>query len=140
MLGYASPDEDHDYLMSGGPRKGYSKATLATLAMLLVSAGSVLTLASQHVARSPRYAQYEYATWTVLSMASDEESGDVACTTKAYAQCGGMNFTEAKHPSYQYNTTAEPFACCPPGTSCVAFGPVWAMCMPTWSTPTAPPS
>jgi len=56
------------------------------------------------------------------------------CPTKPFHQCAGMNFTQTKDEKDAYNVTAgaNQFACCPAGTSCVTFGPVWGMCMPSW--------
>ena len=59
------------------------------------------------------------------------------CATKPFGQCAGMNFTKTKAERDAYNVTAgaQPLACCPPGTSCVVFGPVWGMCMPAFGPP-----
>ena len=55
------------------------------------------------------------------------------CTTKPFGQCAGMNFT-AGGVGYNFtkDAAAPPLACCPAGTSCVTFGPVWGMCMPAF--------
>jgi len=57
-----------------------------------------------------------------------------ACATKPFGQCAGMNFTapKAERAAHNFSTVAEPFACCPTGTSCVSFGPVYGQCMPSW--------
>ena len=65
----------------------------------------------------------------------DDEEEEGACTTKPFGQCSGMNFTAPKDEKNTFNYTtgsSAPFACCPAGTSCVQFGPVWGMCMPGW--------
>jgi len=56
------------------------------------------------------------------------------CPTKPYGQCAGLNFSATKEEKdlYNYSTAASTLACCPAGTSCVSFGPVWGMCMPSW--------
>ena len=61
------------------------------------------------------------------------------CTTKPVGQCAGMNFTQTKEERDAYNFTAGAtrLSCCPAGTSCVVFGPVWGMCMPSWTAPPA---
>jgi len=54
------------------------------------------------------------------------------CPTKPFGQCAGMNFTQPDVKlTYNYSSAAQAFACCPPGTACVSFGPVWGMCMPS---------
>jgi len=71
-----------------------------------------------------------------LALATDasEDVSAAPCPTKPFEQCGGMNFTAPKleRAGYNFSVTAEPTKCCPPGTSCVSFGPVWAQCMPEW--------
>lgn len=60
------------------------------------------------------------------------------CTTKPFGQCAGMNFT-APAATYNFSKSAPApsLACCPAGTSCVTFGPVWGMCMPAFGKPPA---
>ena len=64
----------------------------------------------------------------------EEAPPAVVCATKPYGQCAGMNFTQTKVEKSAYNVSAgaAPLSCCPEGTSCVTFGPVWGMCMPAW--------
>ena len=58
------------------------------------------------------------------------------CPTKPFGQCAGMNFSNADAGlTFNFTTGASPFACCPAGASCVSFGPVWGMCMPSWGAP-----
>lgn len=52
-----------------------------------------------------------------------------ACATKPFGQCSGMNFTTGG-AGFNFSGSAEPFACCPDGMSCLVMGPVWGMCMP----------
>jgi len=56
------------------------------------------------------------------------------CPTKPFEQCAGMNFTDSKAeaPAYNFSTAARQTVCCPAGTVCVSFGPVWGQCMPSW--------
>ena len=46
-------------------------------------------------------------------------SAPPACPTKPFGQCAGI-----KPP-------AEPTACCPPDTTCVHFGPIFGLCVPS---------
>lgn len=70
---------------------------------------------------------------------SKKKDEPAACVTKPFTQCAGMNFTQTKTERDAYNFTAGAgqFACCPAGTSCVNFGPVFGMCMPSWGGPPA---
>ena len=70
-----------------------------------------------------------------------EASAEEACATKPFGQCAGMNFTQTKAQKNMYNITAgaQPLTCCPAGTNCVTFGPVWGMCMPSWTPAPASP-
>ena len=69
-----------------------------------------------------------------------EEATADACSTKMFGQCAGMNFTSTKSEKKGFNFTegGEQFACCPVGSTCMQFGPVWGMCMPDWGAPAAP--
>jgi len=61
-----------------------------------------------------------------------------ACPTKPFGQCAGMNFSKPDAGlEYNFSTPADDLACCPAGTACVKFGPVWGMCMPSWLGPMA---
>jgi hypothetical protein len=67
---------------------------------------------------------------------ADEPSAP--CMTKPFGQCAGMNFTAgAVGYNFSKGAPATPLACCPAGTSCVTFGPVWGMCMPAFGKPPA---
>lgn len=82
---------------------------------------------------------------TTLFVAS-AEAADTPCATKPFGQCAGVDFNTSKADrdsafAKQFNIsvgaapppkTALPFACCPVGTSCISFGPVFGMCMPTF--------
>jgi len=63
-------------------------------------------------------------------------AADAPCPTLPFHQCAGLNFT-AGGTGYNFSKVASQTACCPVGTSCVVFGPVWGMCMPSWGKPTA---
>ena len=56
------------------------------------------------------------------------------CPTKLFGQCAGLNFTAPKTTKdlYNFSGTPPPLSCCPAGSTCVTFGPVWGMCMPAW--------
>ena len=64
----------------------------------------------------------------------EPEPEEEPCPTKPFHQCSGMNFTQTKAEKKAFNFTSggDEVACCPAGTSCVSFGPVWGMCMPSW--------
>ena len=74
-----------------------------------------------------------------MSAQAPKEDAAEACTTKPFGQCAGMNFTSSKADKDSYNFTAgsAELACCPAGTRCVVFGPVWGMCMPAFGPPAA---
>jgi len=61
------------------------------------------------------------------------------CATKPFGQCSGMNFssTKAERNLFNFTAPAETLACCPAGTTCITFGPVWGMCMPEFGAPKA---
>ena len=47
--------------------------------------------------------------------------------------------TKAQKNMYNITAGAQPLTCCPAGTNCVTFGPVWGMCMPSWTPAPASP-
>jgi len=78
----------------------------------------------------------------VITLAAVGEIGaaEEACATKPFGQCSGMNFSEPKDKRNAFNFTAgaPEFTCCPEGTHCITFGPVWGLCMPSFLKPKEP--
>ena len=127
MIGFAD-DVERSALISDSPRRWAgaftcSKTASVAWALALVSVGASLGVLARQSTTSEAF--------VLAPLLASEESGE-ACATKAFQQCGGMNFSSVGTDGFNFSASAPPFACCPEGTACVAFGPVWAMCMPQW--------
>lgn len=129
MLGFTGDEErDEAYGLIGARRRTVSTTGLKICA--IVGAVAVVGLLT-----SGRGASASMHGAAVL-LAAKEADASPACATKPFGQCAGMNFTNGG-AGYNFTGTAEEFACCPEGTYCLVMGPVWGMCMPSWTKPTA---
>ena len=142
MIGFSDDDEStasrQSYALIGdSPRYNRSRACQSLIfATAIVGSLSLLVRTSSFVYASP---STSLAASPDVSAQAPKEDAAEACTTKPFGQCAGMNFTSSKADKDSYNFTAgsTPFACCPAGTRCVVFGPVWGMCMPAFGPPAA---
>ena len=164
MLGFADGVEigsETEFLAGHVPKRSRPKV----IAALIFSAGIMVGALCMHLAYVGSATQsardvpaYKGNAYYMMGMAlpemgggskkkkdddkKDDDKEDPAdeCTTKPFGQCGGFNFTKGAHSFVNFSkTTSEPNyeACCPTGTQCVMFGPVWGMCMPGFGKPAA---
>jgi len=134
MIGFTDEEEGEQYgLMQNSSRASRKRWLSAPAALALLLVGAALAVIALTSPASPAKGGAPLE----LFAAGKEAKGQAeACKTKPFGQCAGMNFSLPKADRKQYNITAGPgdaFACCPGGMSCMTFGPVWGMCMPSWA-------
>ena len=126
MLGFTERegvDTAYGLIPDGRRRSALSpKHAAAGMALMLVGIGACGLLVTQAAIGSPTMIMKQQP----LDASSKKNPKPEACATKPFGQCAGMNFSASKddRDAYNFTTAAEPFACCPAGTSCVSFGPV----------------
>lgn len=159
MLGFADGVEigsETEFLAGHVPKRSRPKV----IAALIFGAGIMVGALCMHLAyvgSATQSAQevpaYRGNAYYMMGMALPElgskskkkdddetEKKDDECMTKPFGQCGGFNMTKGAHSFVNFTqTTLENNyeACCPTGTACVMFGPVWGMCMPAFGGPPA---
>lgn len=116
MIGFTEEADSYG-LIGEESRKPLHGSKSAGLALVLVGACATAGLLARTTASS--------ASAPMIALTTLEEAE--ACTTKPFGQCAGMNFsgTAADRAAHNFSMVAEPFACCPLGTSCISFGPVY---------------
>lgn len=128
MLGFddgssEEPTASYGLVDADGHRRNRSPNTLkACYSVFAVSAVLALVLVSGRADA--------WAAPSTMLLAVGDDSGDDAGAAP-FGQCGGMNFSNpGEGPTYNFSSPAQQFKSCPAGFTCIAMGPVWAMCMP----------
>ena len=127
MIGHADAELGGDYgLISTERKRALSPAACGVLTVALLALVALGSTVMRATTSDP--------TTNFIYLIGADGTGLEPCTTKLFGQCSGMNFTapELDKNLFNFSSSGEQFACCPDGSACVKFGPVWGMCMPQW--------